>query len=281
MARKASAKISDEYSGIAVIYARFSSHNQREVSIEQQVKECQKFASSNNLRVVEIYDDKAVSGKSDRRTNFQRMMKDAAKNKFQYVIAWKSNRMGRNMLEAMINDARLRDLGVRTLYTEEDFDDTAAGRFALRNMMNVNQFYSENMAEDIKRGLNDNAEKCMVNGALGLGFKKGEDGRFALDEPNAAIVREVYERVAALEPFVDIYNDLNARGLKTATGKPGSRSSFHRILVNERYRGVYIWGNIRTEGGVPRIVSDPLFFKVQEVLKTKKNATNFLMTYAQ
>lgn len=198
------------------------------------------------------------------------MMRDAAKGKFGYVIAWKSNRMGRNMMEAMINDARLRDLGVRCLYTEEDFDDTAAGRFALRNMMNVNQFYSENMAEDIKRGLNDNAEKCMVNGALGLGFKKGEDGRYALDEPKAAIVREVYERVADLEPFVDIYNDLNARGLKTSTGKPWNRSSFHRMLVNERYRGVYIWGDIRIEGGIPRVVSDPLFFRVQEVLKTKK-----------
>lgn len=270
--RRGFTELQDEFSGTAVIYARYSSHNQREVSIEQQIKECQKYAEWNNLRIVEIYSDKAVSGKTDRRTNFQRMMRDAAKGKFGYVIAWKSNRMGRNMMEAMINDARLRDLGVRCLYTEEDFDDTAAGRFALRNMMNVNQFYSENMAEDIKRGLSDNAEKCMVNGALGLGFKKGEDGRYALDEPKAAIVREVYERVADLEPFVDIYNDLNARGLKTSTGKPWNRSSFHRMLVNERYRGVYIWGDIRIEGGIPRVVSDPLFFRVQEVLKTKKNA---------
>ena len=52
--------------------------------------------------------------------------------------------MGRNMLQAMTNEARLKDWGVRTFYAEEDFDDTAAGRFALRNMMNVNQFYSEN-----------------------------------------------------------------------------------------------------------------------------------------
>jgi len=230
---------------------------------------------------VEIYADKAVTGKTDRRTNFQRMMKDATKGKFQYVIAWKSNRMGRNMLEAMINDARLRDLGIRTLYTEEDFDDTAAGRFALRNMMNVNQFYSENMAEDIKRGLDDNAEKCMVNGALGLCFKKGEDGRYAIDEPKAAIVREIFERVAALEPFVDIYNDLNARGLRTSTGKPWNRSSFHRMLVNERYRGVYIWGDTRVEGGIPRIVSDVLFYKVQEVLETKKNAQGRHLRYQQ
>ena len=137
------------YSGIAVIYARYSSHNQRDVSIEQQVENCREFAERNNLLITEVYADRAITGKTDRRPNFQRMMRDAAKSKFQYVVAWKSNRMGRNMLDAMMNDARLRDMGVRCLYTEEDFDDTAAGRFALRNMMNVNQFYSENMAEDV------------------------------------------------------------------------------------------------------------------------------------
>ena len=131
-----------KHSGVAVIYARYSSHNQREASIEQQVEECRKFADINKLHIIEVYADKAVSGKTDRRPNFQRMMKNAALGKFQYVVAWKSNRMGRNMLDAMMNDTRLRDLGVRCLYTEEDFDDTAAGRFALRNMMNVNQFYS-------------------------------------------------------------------------------------------------------------------------------------------
>ena len=68
-------------------------------------------------------------------------------------------------------------------YAEEDFDDTAAGRFALRNMMNVNQFYSENMAEDITRGLYDNANKCMANGRQPLGYKRGADGKVMLDEP--------------------------------------------------------------------------------------------------
>ena len=129
------------------------------------MEKCREFAERNNLLITEVYADRAITGKTDRRPNFQRMMRDAAKSKFQYVVAWKSNRMGRNMLDAMMNDARLRDIGVRCLYTEEDFDDTAAGRFALRNMMNVNQFYSENMAEDVMRGMMDNAKKCMVTRA--------------------------------------------------------------------------------------------------------------------
>lgn len=256
----------------AVIYARYSSHAQKDASIEQQVEECTKYAEENNLKIVEIYSDRAVTGRTDCRPNFQRMMKDAEKRKFANVIAWKSNRIGRDMLQSMINEAKLDGLGIRVLYTEENFDDTAAGRFALRSMMNVNQFYSENMAEDIKRGLYDNAVNCKItNGQLPFGYKKGDDGRYALDEPKDAIVREIFSRVACGDPYVDIAADLNRRGIKTSRGSVWNRSSFHSITSNERYTGVYIYGDIRIDGGVPQIIDRDLFLRVQEVLKTKKN----------
>jgi len=259
------------YSGTAVIYARYSSHSQRDVSIEQQVLQCQEFAQKNNLKVIEVYADRAVSGKTDQRPNFQRMMRDAEKKTFKYVIAWKSNRMGRDMLQAMVNEVRLKELGVRCLYTEEDFDDTAAGRFSLRNMMNVNQFYSENMAEDIMRGLMDNATKCMTNGPIPFGYKRGSDGRYEIKPKEAEVVREIFERFHAGEPLVDIGNDLNSRGIKTGGGNLWNKGSFHRILVNERYIGVYQYAGYRVEDGIPPIVRKELFYAVQEKLKTKKN----------
>ena len=255
----------------AVIYARYSSHNQREVSIEQQVSECMKHAADLGLHIIGTYEDRAISGKTDKRPRFQQMMRDAEKGKFQAVVAWKSNRMGRNMLQAMVNEAKLEDHGVKVYYAEEDFDDTAAGRFALRNMMNVNQFYSENMAEDISRGLYDNASKCMANGKQPLGYKRGEDGRVVLDEANAVVVREIYTRVAAGEPFVDIARDLNDKGIKTSTGGVWNKGSFSSVCQNERYRGIYIYGDVRVADGIPRIVSDDLWYKVQEAMKMKKN----------
>lgn len=256
-----------------VEYARYSSHAQKDASIEQQIEKCDEFASINKIHIIERYKDRAITGKTDRRADFQRMMHDAEKGKFKYVIAWKSNRMGRNMLEAMLNEAKLQDLGIRVLYVEEDFDDTAAGRFALRSMMNVNQFYSENMAEDIKRGLYDNAANCKVtNGHLPYGYKADEDLKYALDDSKAAVVREIFTRVSCGEAIVDIYTDLNLRGLTTSLGNQWGRSSFNKLLSNERYLGIYIYGDVRIEGGIPRIVSDELFYKVQEVLKTKKNA---------
>lgn len=255
-----------------VLYGRYSSHNQKDISVEQQFEKGYELAAEYGIRIIDTYADRAVSGRTDKRRDFQRMMTDAAKGKFRYVIAWKSNRMGRNMLEALINEARLQDLGVRVLYVEEDFDDTAAGRFAARSMMNVNQFYSENMAEDIKRGLYDNAANCMVaNGHLPYGYKADETLHYAIDEPKAAVIREIFTRVSCGEAFVDIMASLNARGIKTSYGRPWGRSSFQKILSNERYRGIYIYGDVRKEDGIPRIISDELYFKVQEVITTKKN----------
>ena len=218
----------------AVIYARYSSHNQREVSIEQQVRECMKHAAELGLHVVGTYEDRAISGKTDKRPNFQRMMRDAEKGKFQAVVAWKSNRIGRNMLQAMVNEAKLEDCGVKVFYAEEDFDDTAAGRFALRNMMNVNQFYSENMAEDITRGLYDNASKCMANGRQPLGYKRGEDGRVVLVTCSWTLREISMPRASrpAREPTGTkaasrVFARTSGTGASTYTGMSGWPMAFH------------------------------------------------------
>lgn len=92
------------------------------------------------------------------------------------------------------------------------------GALPCGTMMNVNQFYSENMAEDISRGLMDNASKCMSNGSLPLGYKTGKDQKVVLDEAEAAIVQEIFTRVSCYEPFIDIARDLNRRGIKTKKG---------------------------------------------------------------
>lgn len=261
-------------SGDAVIYARYSSHNQRDVSIEQQIEACRKYAASLGLKITVTYEDRAISGRTDNRPAFQRMMNDAEDGKFCYVLAWKSNRMGRNMMQAMVNEARLVDCGVKVYYAEEDFDDSAAGRFALRSMMNVNQFYSDNLAEDVRRGLMDNASKCIANGKQPFGYKRGSDGKVVLDEPAAAVVREVFTRVASGETNTSIARDLNRRGIKTGSNGKWNKCSFHGLCTNERYRGIYIYGETRIEGGVPRIIDDRLWHKVQEAIKMRNRRKN-------
>jgi len=256
--------------GNAVIYARYSSASQRDVSIEQQITACEEFAQRGGYTIVECYPDRAISGRTDNRPQFQRMMRDAHKGGFDFVIAWKSNRMGRNMVQAMTNEMTLANLGIRCLYVEEDFDDTAAGRFALRSMMNVNQFYSENLAEDVIRGMRDNAEKCMVNGPTPFGYKKGEDGRFAIDEKTAPIVSEIFHRFLSGWSITDLMEDLNERGIKTRYGNPWKLQSFQTLLTNDVYTGIYKYGDIRIEGGVPEIIDKKTFGEVQAALANKK-----------
>lgn len=271
MPRKSSARKQNNAGSAAVIYARYSSHNQKDASIEQQVEACLKYARDLGLTVIDSYADRAVTGKTDKRPQFQKLMKDAAKGRFDYVLAWKSNRMGRNMLQALQNAQRLNEYGVQVFYAEEHFEDNAAGRFALRSMMNMNQFYSENMAEDIQRGLMDNAKQCKVCGSLPFGYKVSADHRYEIDEPRAKVVQEIFKSIAAGQTIISIINSLNERGIKNRLGRPFNPNSFTGVLHNERYRGVFLYKDVRIEGGVPRIISDELFFKVQEVLKVKKN----------
>ena len=270
----------------ATIYARYSSHNQKDVSIDQQIDACKKWAAGHGYTLIpQIYHDHAVSGKTDNRPEFQRMLKDAESGAFSYVIAWKSNRMGRNMLQAMLNEPRLNHRGVKCRYVEEDFADTAAGRFALRNMMNVNQFYIENMAEDVIRGMMDNAKKCKINGRIPLGYKRAEDGTYAVDDTNAPVVQEIFKRVIDGWSLTDIMLDLNNRHIKTGMGREWRLQSFQTLLTNKNYIGVYKFNGIRVEGGIPPLIAREEFEKVQHILKSKgkprgvqRNNKKYLLT---
>ena len=267
MGARKKAAASRDGNKIGVIYARFSSHAQREESIEQQVACCQAYAQRKGLNVSGgVYADFAMSGRTDKRPEFQRMMADAEAGKFDYVICWKTSRMGRNMMEALTNTYRLNQCGVACYYTEEDFSDDAAGRFAQRSMMNVNQFYVESMSEDIRRGIEYNASQCRVNGPVTWGYKRGEDGKYAVDPEKAPIVREIFRRVAQGELYMDIARDLNNRGIRTRGGGEWNKGSFHRMLKNEAYIGVYKHGKYRTEGGVPPIIEREVWEEVQEII---------------
>lgn len=258
----------------AAVYARYSSHSQNDASIEQQLAECEEYAKSHNYKIIATYADRAMSGRSDRRPEFQKMLRAAEKREFQIVLAYKSNRISRNMLHALSYEDKLAQYGVNVIYCKEEFGNNAAGRFALRTMMNVNQFYSENMAEDIMRGMMDNAQQCKVNGALPLGYQRGADGKYQIDEQTAPIVREIFTRIAAGELKANIARDLNQRQIKTSTGGEWGRSSFHRLLSNERYMGVYIYRDVRIPNGIPAIVEPDLFAAANERETTLKLTIN-------
>lgn len=256
----------------AVIYARYSSHAQKDVSIEQQVSDCEAYARMNNLQVVKIYADRHLTGTNDKRPEFQRMLRDSEKGHWQYVITWKVDRFARNRYDSATYKYRLKKHGVKVLYAKEAIPDGPEGILLESVLEGSAEYYSANLSQNVRRGMRFNAMDCKVNsGAIPYGYRKGEDGRFAINEAEAEVVREIFRKVATGVPFVDISNDLNGRGIKTRRGGLWNRSSFHTMLKNESYIGVYHYDDVRVEGGMPAIVESTQFWEVERRLKTKKN----------
>ena len=256
----------------AVIYARYSSDNQRDASIEQQVKACRKFAEDRGLEVLRVYDDRALTGRTDRRPSFLQMIRDSAKRKFKFVIVYSLDRFSRNKYDSVMHKHTLKENGVTVLSAMEHITDDPTGALMESILEGFAEYYSRELSQKINRGLTDNAEKGIVNGSLPLGYKRGSDGYPAVIEQEAEIVREIYRRVDEGEPFVRIIEDLNRRGVKTKFGRQWNRSSFNRILSNERYIGVYRYKGFVHENGFPVIVDRDLFFRVQKKTREKPNA---------
>ena len=99
----------------AVIYARYSSDNQREESIEGQIRECEEYAERNGLKVLSCYIDRALSAKTDNRPEFQRMIRDSAGGLFDVVLVWKLDRFARNRYDSAHYKAILKKNGVNIL----------------------------------------------------------------------------------------------------------------------------------------------------------------------
>lgn len=254
-----------------VIYPRYSSHSQRDVSIDQQIRACRLFAERQGIEIVGIYEDRATTGTNDRRPGFQRMIKDAERGEWQYVIVYTLDRFARDRYDSAVYKRRLKECGVKVLSAMENISDDPTGVLMESLLEGLAEYYSKELSRKIRRGMDDNAAKCLCNGQIPFGYKRGEDGRFAIDEAEAPIVQDIYRRIRDGNRLSDIIHDINERGIRTKHGKLWSKSSFNTLLTNERYTGVYIYKDTRIPGGMPKIIDQPLFDAVQLILHTKKN----------
>jgi DNA invertase Pin-like site-specific DNA recombinase len=255
----------------AVIYARYSSNNQREESIEGQIRECREFAEKNNLQIVDEYIDRAISGKTDNRPAFQRLIKDSSKGKFDVVIMYTLDRFARNRYDSAIYKAKLKKNGVRLLYAKQPMPDTPEGIILESVLEGYAEYYVENLRRGVKRGMRENALKGYVNGKTPLGYRRGKDKKYEIDPYEAKAVREIFERYARNEPIIDIIRWLNDNGYKTTTGGQFNKNSLRRILTNDKYIGVYRYDDIVIEDIVPPIIDRELFERVQSTFEYNKH----------
>ena len=146
-----------------IIYARYSSDNQREESIDGQIRECKEFAEKNDIRIIDTYIDKALSAKTDNRPLFQQMIKESPKGLFDVIIVWKLDRFARNRYDSAHYKNILKKNGVKVISATEAISSGAEGILLESMLEGYAEYYSAELAEKINRGLTENAMKCKFN----------------------------------------------------------------------------------------------------------------------
>ena len=257
----------------AVIYARYSSDNQREESIEGQIRECTEYAEYNDMEIVGTYIDRAYSARTDHRPEFQRMIKDSEKKQFDVVLVWKLDRFARDRFDSAHYKRILKKNGARVISAKETISQGAEGILMESMLEGMAEYYSAELSEKTKRGMKENALKCKVNGVVvPLGYVEDNEHRFAVDETYAPVVREVFALYLDGKGYKDIAHFLAEKGIKQKNGKPITPNVVYTMLRNRKYIGEYKFGDTVIENGVPRIVSDDLFNAVQNKIAQNKKA---------
>jgi DNA invertase Pin-like site-specific DNA recombinase len=227
----------------AVIYARYSSDNQREESIEGQLRECKTYCERSGMTVVKSYIDRALSAKSDRRPDFQNLIRDSEKRLFDAVVVWKLDRFSRNRYDSAYYKRQLRKNGVRVISATESISDDSTGILLESLLEGYAEFYSAELSEKIKRGMTENALKCKFNGGgLVVGYYIDGDRYFQIDETVAPILREAFLRYADGGTVIEVTKWLNDKGVRNTLGKPLSQNVVTSILKNRTYIGEYHHG---------------------------------------
>ena len=135
------------------------------------------------------------------------------------------------------------------------------------------EYYSAELSQKIRPGMKINAEKCLSNGSNpGLGYTVDEERRFQIVPEGAAIVREIFEMYASGKTVAEITKNLNDKKVKTSRGGAFNKNSLHRMLRNKRYIGTYVYKGDETPDGMPRIIDNELFDRVQHILDRNKEA---------
>lgn len=255
-----------------VLYLRYSDNKQTENSIEGQRKKCEEYAHAHNYNIVNEYVDRAKSGRTDNRYYFKKMIDDSEKGQFDAVLVYALSRFGRDIYQILSNESRLENNGVCLLSVTEETENTPAGRMARHMHMAFAEYYSDELAEKVERGLQNKAAKgIFLGGPRPLGYKIVNQ-KYVVDEAEAVIVKEIFQKYAEGWSYQQLCDEFNGRHITTSMGKQFNKNSFHVLLKNRRYLGIYIYDKIEIPGAIPQIIDEKLFNEVAEKMKLNKLA---------
>lgn len=258
----------------AVIYARYSSDSQTEQSIEGQLRVCKEYAERNGYEIVAEYIDRAMTGTNDNRPDFQRMIKDSYHKKWQYVLVYKFDRFSRDKYQSTLHKHTLKQNGVKVISAMENIPETPEGIILESLLEGMNQYYSAELSQKVKRGLKESRIKGLFTGGPTPYGYNVKDKKLSINEEQANIVREyMFNQYYSGKRIKDIVGLLAEKGIKNNYGKPWTINSVSRVLRNPNYKGcVYADDTVYTNI-YPAIVNEEIFDEVNARLKVSKRTS--------
>ncbi len=273
----------------AALYARVSSDRQDvDLSVSAQLRALKDYAKANGYSVAREYVDEAESGRVADRPQFREMIEEGSQPKapFEVILVWKFSRFTRKREHAVAFKSMLRRKGVRVVSITEHADDSPTGKLMEAIIESVDEFYSENLAQDVTRGMRESASRGFFLGSKApFGYRrvKVSDGAkerptLEVDPAAAPVVREIFESSLSGNGLKEICKALNDRGI-TNRGKRWYKGGLHYLLNNDAYTGTAVWGRttkgekaqdpVRVEGAWPALVSRELFDDVQQAMRDR------------
>ena len=256
----------------AICYYRYSSDAQRDVSIVQQKDAAHDYAKAHGYHIIKEYDDPAYSGTRDDRPAFQLMLYEVEKLRPAYLILWKTDRLSRDRIDAVMAKKRLRECGVKIVYVAEAIpDDDEATQILMESIYEaMAASFIVSHRKNVVRGMTYNAENALYNGIKILGYIGKPNQKYEIDDSTAPTVRRIFKEYAGGVPMQKICNGLNDAGLRTIHGNAFTVNALRHILTHRAYIGEYKFGDVLIPDGMPRIIDDDLFQKAQARLEANK-----------
>ena len=279
------------------LYARVSSEAQdTDLSLSAQLRSLRDYASKNGHQAVREFVDEAETGRSVDRPAFKEMIALARTKHppFEAVLVWKLNRFARSRADSITYKTLLRNKGIQVISINEPVDDSPTGRLLEGVIESIDEFYSANLGQDIKRGMRENARRGFFNGSRPpYGFHKvavrdGAKTRNTL-KPDAdaslsvSTIRRIFEMARRDTGCKEIAKTLNRDGLRTANEERWGKVTVHKILTNEAYCGTLVWGGrpghpairskeppVRVKNAWPPIIDRETFDLVQHKMASKR-----------
>ena len=266
----------------AALYYRYSSDGQNEATISAQRRICKAFTDTEGYTPVKEYVDEAETATtSDNRADFLRMLSDAKKGLFDYIIVWQFSRFARNKEESVLYKAMLRKVGVRVISATEKTDDTPSGKL-LEGMLEVlNQYFSDNLSVEVKKGKKENLLTGKhAGGECPYGIYKEEDTTvYRINEAQAKTIRLIFDLYIQGYGYRRIAAILEEKGHKPPKGDKWNGGSIGKLLKNEAYIGIYNYTlgagtpqeeSFKLDNVYPAIIDDNTWALAQKARLAKK-----------